>query len=123
MPTSNDYRRLAVEQRSLLARTKCLAGSAEHRRKAEALEALASSEDWLNGAVSPMEQKAMPVYSLDVQQRFARISKQRSEESRKSEDARKAKVIPFAPRLERADRANRRESTVSNVFKGAHPAR
>lgn len=121
MPTSTDYRRLAVEQRALLARIRCLAGSAEYRQRAEAFEALASTEDWLNGVVSPMEHRAMPVYSLDMQQRFARISKQRFEDARKSENARKAKVIPFSPRLERANRANRRSTTASSAFKPSAP--
>ena len=116
-----DYRRLAVEERALLVRTKCLAGSAEHRQRAESFEALASTEDWLNGAVSPMEQKTMPVYSLDIQQRFARISKQRLEDARKSEDARKAKIIPFSPRLENKNRANSRWLTASSAFKPGAP--
>ena len=101
----------------LLARI--MAVSAEHRQRAEGFESLAATEDWLNGAVSPMEQKPMPVYPLDIQQRFARISKQGVDE------ARKAKVIPFSPRLSKAVRVCGKEPKAMSLFKPkvSHPAR
>jgi hypothetical protein len=56
---------------------------AEHRRRAEAYEALALAEDWLNGAVSPIEEKPMTVYPVHMHERVERIAKQRAERDRK----------------------------------------
>lgn len=109
MSTASEYRQQATEQRGLMSNTTSLKESGQHRKRAEAYESLAAAEDWLNGAVSPLEDKAMPVYSLDIQQRFARIAKQRADEAVKS------KVLSL-PKL--AERAHRKARTAAaSVFK------
>ena len=52
VPTAQEYRTEAAEQRRILADTRCLKGGSEHRRMAEAYESLAVTEDWLNGIVA-----------------------------------------------------------------------
>lgn len=54
MSKADGYRREAVQLRSLVAKTKSLRGSSQHRKMAEAYEVLAATEDWLAGAVSPL---------------------------------------------------------------------
>jgi hypothetical protein len=54
MSKSHDYREEAAQRRQLVAKTKSLRESSQHRKIAEAYEALATSEDWLAGATSPV---------------------------------------------------------------------
>lgn len=58
----------------------------------------------------------MPIYSLDMQQRFARIAKQRSDEERRST------VVRGVPQLRKVERVVVRENEVKSIALGARPA-
>jgi hypothetical protein len=103
--TSSDYRQFAEEQRKLVLTVKCLVASAEHRRRADSYDALAATEDWLNGAVSPIEEKPMPVYPVDMHERVERIAKQRAERERK--------VVTFVPRARKLPSRSATRTTTS----------
>lgn len=57
MSTSQEYRDQATEQRRLRAVTRSLTDGCQHRKRAEAHESLAATEDWLNEAVPPTESR------------------------------------------------------------------
>jgi hypothetical protein len=53
MSQAAEYRQKAAHHRHQIAETVSLKESGRHRKTAEAYEALARSEDWLDGVVSP----------------------------------------------------------------------